>query len=506
MYRAVIVDDESFVLDGIKAAIDWSGFNFEINKCTTNPCDALDFLENHPTDLLITDISMPQMNGIELIKKAREINPLISILVLSAYDNFEYVRSAMRHGAENYLLKPLDPNELTESISHIAAHIQERAELSGTYGSTMLTFRSNFVENWVKGSLSEDEFITRAQMLGVNLYLDNYTVMMFKSPPSFEEHGKEKMAALFDYLLTLFVGTYITHFYFETPTCLVCIVSSPEESHTVQNLFGQMDKARIALNFPFFLSTGNTVDNYEDVSDSYRNAAKYVFLAHTSMKEIIHKNMELAVSVLSIIEQDFSDISKEDYLRQMYQLLSSLSPSRHRAVFLSIISWGIYQTTTDAQPDPEIIKILESIDFESLNRDSILNYLDTFIHTCLHILKKKQETQTATYPCVDAVIAAVHEFSDKEISLKTLAARLKMHPSYLGSIFRQQTGFYFNDYLNEERLKYATGLIETTDMKLKEIVDRAGFSSQTYFNRQFKSRYGTSPNAYRREIKLKKLT
>ena len=70
----------------------------------------------------------------------------------------------------------------------------------------------------------------------------------------------------------------------------------------------------------------------------------------------------------------------------------------------------------------------------------------------------------------------------------------------------QQTGYYFNDYLNEERLKQAVALIETTDLKLKDIVGRVGFSSQTYFNRQFKSRYGMTPNVYRRELRMKTLT
>ena len=136
----------------------------------------------------------------------------------------------------------------------------------------------------------------------------------------------------------------------------------------------------------------------------------------------------------------------------------------------------------------------------------MISYLHTFIHTGYEVLSQKQLLQTATYPCVDAVINAVHEFSDKDISLKTLAAKLNMHPSYLGNIFHQQTGFYFNDYLNDERLKYAAGLLENSDMKLKDIVDKAGFSSQTYFNRLFKRRYGAPPNAYRRELRAKKLS
>lgn len=288
MYRVLIVDDEPFVIEGMKTAIDWTGFNFEICCSTTNPLHALEYLENNPVDLLITDISMPQMDGLELIQRVRKINSLISILVLSAYDNFEYVRTAMRHGAENYLLKPLNPDELGESISRIVSHLKERSTLSNTYGSMMLTFRSIFTESWVKGSLSEDEFITRAQMLGVNLYLNNYTVMIFTADTGISQ-TTEKMSHLFDYLLSLFVGTYISHFYFETPSRLVCIISSPTTELPLDSLLSELENARVILNFPFFVSTGNTVNNYEDVSISYRNAKKYLFLQYTKMSlSLIH--------------------------------------------------------------------------------------------------------------------------------------------------------------------------------------------------------------------------
>lgn len=176
MYQVVFVDDESFVLEGLKKAIDWFGFNMEIVLATTSPVEALDYMKAHPTHLLLTDISMPEMTGIELIQRAREVNPSLFILVLSAYDTFAYVRSAMQSGAENYLLKPLDPDELSESVSLIVNHLENRSKMSEYFGPTMLTFRSNFVENWCKGNLSEEEFITRASMLGVNLQLNNYTV------------------------------------------------------------------------------------------------------------------------------------------------------------------------------------------------------------------------------------------------------------------------------------------------------------------------------------------
>ena len=89
---------------------------------------------------------MPEMSGLTLITEAKAIQPLLSVLVLSAYDNFEYVRTALRNGAENYLLKPLNPEELLESIQSVAKHLKERNTLSNTYGSSMLTFRSLFTK------------------------------------------------------------------------------------------------------------------------------------------------------------------------------------------------------------------------------------------------------------------------------------------------------------------------------------------------------------------------
>ncbi len=504
MYDAVIVDDESFVVEGIRTAIDWSGFNFDLQLCTTDPFQALEYCENHPVDLVITDIAMPQMDGIELIRRIREASPLTSILVLSAYDNFDFVRSAMLHGAENYLLKPLDPDELMESVSRIAGHLQKRRELSETYGSAMLTFRSSFIENWVKGSLSEEEFLTRAQMLGVNLYLSDYTVVIL-SVPSTRSQGKERMSVLFDYLLSLIVGKYISHFYFESPTTLVCIISSAGPESPLGNLLDQLMEARKKLKFPFFTSAGITVDNYADVNVSYRSASRFLFLQYSALPGIVANDMDLTAATVSVIEQDYAELDKEHYLEQLHHLFWSLPRSRQASFVLGVLNWGVSQACPDNDLDESLIDLLGKLPSFQEKGEDILAYLDTFVDTCCRVYEKRQAARTATYPWVDTVIRAVHDFSDKEISLKTLAARLNLHPSYLGSIFRQQTGYYFSDYLNEERLKYAAGLIRDTDLKLKDIVDMAGFSSQTYFNRRFRRKYGVSPNEYRREIRSKVL-
>lgn len=500
MYQAVLVDDEAFVIEGLVNSIDWVGFNFEIAFTATDPLEALEFLQSHPAHLLITDISMPKMDGIRLIREVKAINPLISILVLSAYDTFDYVRSAMRHGAENYLLKPLNPEELSDSISAIVEHLKERNELSDIYGPSMLTFRSSFVENWVKGTLSDDEFLARAELLGINLQLENYTVILFTTTG---QNG-HNMSLLFDHLLSLFVGAYLSHFYFETPYRLVCIVSYTGGSDGIPLLLSEIEKIRPILDFSFFVCAGDTVDNYEEVCNSYHNASKYLALQYTPITSLNCGSLSIPLVNRRIIEQDFLEVDEEDYLSRIYKLIDTAPNSTKCMTYqLAVTSWGVNQTLTDQALDPALKSLLPFIVCDASDRDTTKAFLRQLFQAVKAILAERRQLQSASYPFVDAVIEAVHDFANKDISLKTLAAKLGIHPSYLGSIFHQQTGYYFNDYLNEERLKYAAEMMENSSHKLKDIVDMAGFSSQTYFNRLFKRKYGTPPNVYRREARTK---
>lgn len=504
MYQAVIVDDNPFIIEDIRNSIDWAAYNFEICFSSTNPLEILTYLEHNPADLMITDISMPQMNGLELIERVRKVNPLTAVLVLSATDDFEHVRSAMRQGAENYLLKPLNPEELAESVGQIAAHIHERALIYDAYGYNMLSYRSLFVESWLKSSLSREDFIYRAQVLGINLEMDNYTVVCFSAPPGSVQE-KENMSRLFDYLLSVFVGHFICHFCFENPARLVCILCSVDGSRLTEEFISRMEHARMILKMPFFTSVGSTVDNYRDVTVSYQNAQAYLFLQYTPIRGILFGETLLPLSAHSTIEQDYGTLEEASYLRQLDRLMNSVPAHQRIACLLNILRFGFQQASSGRNPDENLTDILGKLFFHQNDLPLMLQYIHDYVHICHEILSEKKERPSASYPAVDAVVNAIRESSDRDISLKTLAAKMNIHPSYLGSIFHQQTGYYFNDYLNEERLKHAVTLIETTDLKLKEIVDRVGFSSQTYFNRQFKSRYGMTPNVYRRELRMKTL-
>lgn len=268
MYQAVIVDDEPVIVSGIRDALDWEGFGFEIALATTSPATVLSFLSVHPVHLLITDISMPEMDGIALIREAKSLVPLLSVIVLSAYDNFDYVKGALRYGAENYLLKPLSSDELSDSIRNVVSHVKEREVLNMNYGGTMLTFRSTFVEQWLKNLLTPETLLERAGLLGINLEMDNYTAVIFSA----DNRDAASMSRFFDFLLSLLPGRFLAHFYFEMPYRLVCIFSGLDSSTEIRSFVLHLLALSESMGLPISASMGQTVPFYQSVCESYRQA------------------------------------------------------------------------------------------------------------------------------------------------------------------------------------------------------------------------------------------
>lgn len=498
MYQAVIVDDEPYIVEGLVKAIDWEGFQLTIGCATTDPQAALEYILSNPVNVVITDVSMPILNGLQLIQKVKEVKPSVYMIVLSAYNNFEYARTALRYGAENYLLKPLDPDELSDTISQIISHLQERDQLNSTYGRAMLTFRNAFTEQWVKNLLTNTELSTKADLLGINLEAPRFTSIIFTCPDSSET----MMSRFFDYFLQYLPGHYTGNFFFETPSRLVGVLSPVGTEENIHTFIRKIIHMASASDIVIFASAGATASHYSEVPISYQQADALAYLKYTKLPYVFYEQnaslWEAAKNALS----DYHCSGGTD-LRSFLQLYDRHDPFQASCAVLSCrISKLCKKEYELSEKYPELTEYLYNMPVSSEHASVFKEYVLQFLKNSDKLLIKLQQSM---YPCVDAVIKAVHEFSDMDISLKTLAAKLNVTPSYLGTVFHQQTGYYFNDYLAEARLKYAADLLENTDLKIKDIVEKIGFASQTYFNRSFKRYYDTSPVNYRRDKKVHNL-
>lgn len=499
MYQVVLVDDEALILDNLQTAFDWNSYQFQIALSTTNPQTALEFLQNHPVHLLVVDIEMPEIDGLTLIQKAKEYHPLISIIVLSAYDNFNYVRPALRYGAENYLLKPLDTDELTETVSQILHHLTERKDFSDAFGTSMTNFRSSFVEHWVKNSLPSEEIQKRATLLGIDMDSDNYTVCIFASL-SPEDNC---LIRFFNEMLAYLPGHYRMYSYFEDLNQLICIFTSPGAKNPPENiLLPQLALMASELHLNVHYICSPAVDSSREVPFAYQNALSLlplIFTQHAGIHSISANRKNLWISAL-IPLQDITPASYLKLLAQIFHGISITSICRDACAFLS--SHLVYESVGNLhglnKNYPELYGILQQYPLSESSKDEYISFLNNLACECFRLYELNNAQNS---PYVEAVLTAVHNYSDTEVSLKTIAAKLDISPAYLGTLFHQQTGFYFNDYLTKERIFYAASLLRTTEYKLKTIVEMSGFSSQTYFNRVFKRYFGASPLTYRRESK-----
>ncbi len=499
MHQLVIVDDEPIIVDGIKNSIDWDGFQINIALSTSDPIRALDFILKNEVNIVITDIAMPTLNGLALIQKIKSEKPSIYIIVLSSFSDFEYTKTALRSGAENYLLKPLDKDELFDNVSQIIRHIKERKELKTYYGYSLLTFRSAFTEQWLKKLISTNEFQSKAEILGVNLDASHYTVMIFSNTVK----DASLMSKFLDAFLAKIIGHYSANFYFETPYRLICILS-PTENCTLRlsKFIDELLHLIYIRNFYIFTSIGSTVNSATQVPQSYQEASLLSFLSCCPLPSV---HFTYTSELCNAVEQTLTDyVHTNQNHETLLRTLFIENPTSD--CFLLLLCKALNQLckpTNDLKTTyPALAEYLSHCPQPTSDTDQCLTYIFDFLDIVYSLMTQSQQN---TYPVVDSAIKLIHNFTDKDISLKTLSQKLNISPSYLGTLFNRQTGYYFNDYLSEARLKYAAQLLVESDLKIKDIVEKIGFSSQTYFNRTFKRYYNTSPVNYRRSKTMENL-
>ncbi|WP_238524550.1 response regulator transcription factor [Caldicellulosiruptor hydrothermalis] len=162
MYKMMIVDDEYYVKEGLKQTIDWAKYQIEIVGEADNGEDALNLAKTLNPDIIITDIRMPILDGVEFMKKLRENEINSHLIVISAYDDFEYARAAIKYGATNYILKPIDNNELIETIQKVIKKIESERNFIDSYNSfknNISALKVNLLREIVYGKISDSRLI-----------------------------------------------------------------------------------------------------------------------------------------------------------------------------------------------------------------------------------------------------------------------------------------------------------------------------------------------------------
>ncbi|MFL7791965.1 MAG: response regulator [Anaerolineae bacterium] len=526
-YKVFLVEDEPITRRGIRNNVDWKSAGFEFCGEAADGEMALPLIEASQPDVIITDIKMPFLDGLQLCKIIREHMPWIKIIILSGHNEFEYAQSAIKLGAIEYLLKPVSAADLQRTLQEVAVSLdREREELKklkklredATVNLSLI--RESFLLRLVMGGISSAEAVEQSHKLGLDIVARCYTVLVFSielrecaQPFDYGEYQRfEKVVSDLvdsnqDILLTK-----------KDLAELVLIIKgdSPDELQQEGEFITELIEREVSEKIACDLTVGRGSPQCRigDIHYSFAEAlAKVAKQAHISLEpdeKIDHiELMKLGQAKVRdfLLFGDVQDC--DEFFDEHLQTVSEAALHSYliKHYLLVDIILAVAQFVSDLGGDvdqlvPEIHRIDEILlDFETY--DQIREMISGILSSAIS-LRDSQVQSERTIIIQRAKSYIDNNFANPNLSLSEVATKANFSPSYFSSVFRQETGETFRDYLSRSRIDRAKELLRTTNLKCSEIAYQSGFGDPRHFGQVFKQKVGVSPQQFRDQNQTQK--
>lgn len=495
MYHVLLVDDEESVLNVLRTSIDWQGLGIETLLTANDGLAALEIFEHQQIDLLITDIRMPRLDGLELIRSVRRLYPDTHCILLTAYGEFDYARQAIYLGVENYLLKPVAKTEIEQTVSNALNNIYHRHQ------NTSGLLSENILRRWINGSITAEELSERAAVLGINLYLPQYCVICVVK-------RSQTSISLFraDLIEALSAAYEVWHFWDEKGRFILILGGKSFDTGT---LTAQLDDIAVSkeVSGHIAIAVGTTVTETSLLHLSYLTASEIIERSDLSKSETVLKSDStpralssdlLAEEIRTLFFDSNEKFRKNGYNHLALKLYKSdisqdLSPLTHACI--SILA-------TEFPEQDNLQKQIFELDWslpEKMDKEKFIVVIDRLLHSVYAIFAGCMEKRS---PIIQAALRYIHNsvMEGSSVSVKEFCAKNGMNPAYLGHLFKQETGSFFNDYLMQCRINQSVILLRNPSRKIKDIAEKIGFTSTSYYVKCFREAKGMSPAKYRLDI------
>lgn len=501
MRKVMLVDDEIFITEGLRNIIDWETLGLEVVQSAENGEEALRKFNESPVDIIVTDINMPNKTGLELVKELKDTGHNVKFIILSGYDEFSYAKKAIEYGVENYILKPIDEEELEEALKKLVDNMnKEKTIINKGLDKTgkLLAF--------LNGKYDLKEIIGIKNDMYVDFYKENYTVSNI-----FINSKKDKNLYInIDNLVeNIFEGQYEVLYQFDGQIIIINSWSKDFTDNDILNSYNKLrEKLLDNLDYDFFISIGSRVNIIDDLKESYFTAKelkKYMLtegtnivfnkamVSNTEYKEL-NFNQEIDEINKFIIEKD------KEKLKAHIEFIfdnKNLTPKNIYDLSIKIILL-VDKILDEFKVGKKYTRESLSETIIELCNESTRESVKAFIISEMDELMAVMYSNTVKYsPVVQQIVNIVNKRYYEDLSLKTLANQYNINSSYLGQIFNKEVGCSFSDYLNKTKNLKAKELILETNMKINDIAKEVGYMDSSYFYRKFKKFFGVSPSTLR---------
>lgn len=516
MLKVFLVEDESIMREGLRDNIPWEQFGYSFVGEASDGEMALPLIRKHKPDVLITDIKMPFMDGLELAGIVAKELPSTKIVIISGYDDFEYARQAIRIGVDQYLLKPITRSALQEVLTGIAEKIENEKEQTADlrkfqeeYQEYEQLAKRHFFEKIFSRQLSFQEIYDEAAKQSLNLNAERYAVSLV-----YFSNNQEELVRYFYRFREYIIFRWNIDIY-----CILVLCESDAIESMIERLKQNVERiAGEKEDTQWYVAVSNVVERLSMVPDCYNEAnsiISYRFLLpdrHILTKDVLEVGREREDGY---VEPDLEKIDPDivkGFLAQgrvdeieafVTGYLSGLSNAMKSSLFKNYLLLNVRFATLAFAEAIGINKdeFVSGLNEETLTQmspsDSAIR--DYIIRLFEHAMKLRDEENAASSKVMlKRVIAFIDEnYANESMSLNEAAAAGNVSPAYLSAVFSSEMDLTFVEYVTKKRMEAAKKLLKTTRLHTNEIAAKVGYKDQHYFSVVFKKTVGMSPREYR---------
>lgn len=526
MLRVLVVDDEPYIKQGLAMLIDWKAEGFTIIGEASNGSEAIQFLQKTKVDLIIADIKMPKMNGIELLEyiKMERLSDA-SYIILSGYYDFQYAKSAIKHDCCDYLLKPIQKDELLDVLHRVS---QKNKEWNNRQKENREKERALFDRNllaliWGKYDSGNIEYVTTHLKLSTVI---KYITINLDFTGELELRDSEKRMIQKNLYLQAkeLLGEEEYHIIYDVGKqessydigFLYCDYLAKEAELTEEEYLKQLSQQLgEGFQYKIMLSVGNKIDSIAKLSESYQTSliAKTLQMFRND-KDITFYEESMKTSGTSLLE------------RRKLDILIQAVEENNKEEISSMVDW-IYDDINETNMDYSLINLnisyilyqliyLATKQDDNLNQEEILQYISQNVFHKEAMRGSRKHFKLFAYEFSDylqqlrknvskGILASIEreieENYRENISLKSLSEKYYINSAYLGQVFKKQYGLPFKEYLNNYRIDRAAELLLRSDEKVYTVAELVGYHNLDYFINRFVSIKGCTPTRFRNQYR-----
>lgn len=529
MIKVFLAEDEYIIREGIKNNIDWTSHGYIFVGEAADGELAYPMICKLKPDIVITDIKMPFMNGLELSRLIRKELPETEIIILSGYEEFEYAKEAIRIGVAEYLLKPISGDELLDHIGQIASRIEEKRREKEMYAQYRREMEDNFTkerrdlfDNLVTGTQSVTVLMEQAEKLGIDITSITYNILLFKCSSTKHEQNEfsTSLVNIDNALDELGSGRNLILFDRDPEgKAVLFMADSTEELAALQNEYISDLKKLLEgyHNIRYFGGIGTPAARITELPESFESAGRA--FAHRYLTE--DSRITSCTELLSTVHTDGFNISEvnpkqidrskiRDFLKagdieetrffvgEFYRELGTGAVNSF--LFRQYIAMDAYFCVSEfveslgGQRDG--IETIASDGSTLSDADSAIAYTCRILEQALEIRDSVARNRYGSI--VESVVEYIeNNYSDDDLAISSIAAHVNFSPNHLSTVFRQETGQTLIKYLTDFRLGKAKEMLKCTSLRSSEIGSKCGYKDPHYFSYLFKKTFGMTPTQYR---------